>query len=114
MEYVLAAANLSGQIYGIKGTRDCAAIRKSLDDVLVPTFSPKSSVKIHLTDKEMEEDRKKEGDDAGKLASYAFNLFPPSNSPPSASFRFLRRQSPTRGAERKVVLAEELSSDVPR
>lgn len=66
MEYVMAAANLYGQIYGIKDTKDCAAIRKSLDDVLVPSFSPKSSVKIHLTDKEMEEDRKKEGDDADK------------------------------------------------
>ncbi|XP_032405028.1 LOW QUALITY PROTEIN: ubiquitin-like modifier-activating enzyme 1 [Xiphophorus hellerii] len=66
MEYVVAAANLYGQIYGIKGTRDCAAIKNTLEKVPVPPFSPKSSVKIHLTDKEMEEDRKKEGDDTDK------------------------------------------------
>ncbi|XP_054883482.1 ubiquitin-like modifier-activating enzyme 1 [Poeciliopsis prolifica] len=66
MEYVVAAANLYGQIYGIQGTRDCAAIKNALEKVSVPPFSPKSSVKIHLTDKEMEEDRKKKGDDADK------------------------------------------------
>ncbi|XP_007550981.1 ubiquitin-like modifier-activating enzyme 1 [Poecilia formosa] len=66
IEYVVAAANLYGQIYGIEGTRDCAAIKNTLERVSVPPFSPKSSVKIHLTDKEMEEDRKKEGDDTDK------------------------------------------------
>ncbi|KAM4582095.1 ubiquitin-like modifier-activating enzyme 1 isoform 2-T2 [Fundulus diaphanus] len=66
MEFVMAAANLYGQIYKIKGTRDITAIRKTLEKVQVPAFSPKSSVKIHLTDKEMEEDRKKEGDDTDK------------------------------------------------
>ncbi|MEQ2293065.1 hypothetical protein AMECASPLE_029389, partial [Ameca splendens] len=66
MEYVMAAANLYGQIYGIKWTRDSAAIRRTLEEVQVPPFSPKSSIKIHLTDKEMEEDRKKDGDDADK------------------------------------------------
>lgn len=75
----MAAANLYGQIYGIKGTRDCAAIKNTLEKVSVPPFSPKSSVKIHLTDKEMEEDRKKEGDDTGKLDSDAFNLCLPIN-----------------------------------
>uniref|UniRef100_A0A3Q2QZ93 E1 ubiquitin-activating enzyme n=1 Tax=Fundulus heteroclitus TaxID=8078 RepID=A0A3Q2QZ93_FUNHE len=79
MEFVMAAANLYGQIYGIKGRRDVAAIRKTLEKVQVPAFSPKSSVKIHLTDKEMEEDRKKEADDTGKLASGAFDSFPPLN-----------------------------------
>lgn len=78
MDYVVAAANLYGQIYGIRGTRDCSSIRRTLEKVRVPSFTPKSSVKIHLTDKEMEEDQKKDSDDAeksrleelkGKLAS---------------------------------------------
>ncbi|XP_071350333.1 ubiquitin-like modifier-activating enzyme 1 [Trachinotus anak] len=78
MDYVVAAANLYGQIYGIKGTRDAASIRKILEKVNVPSFTPSSSVKIHLTDKEMEEDKKKDSSDAektrleelkGKLAS---------------------------------------------
>ncbi|XP_037535723.1 ubiquitin-like modifier-activating enzyme 1 [Nematolebias whitei] len=66
MDYVVAAANLYGQLFGIKGTRDLASTRKVLEKVQVPSFTPKSSVKIHLTDKEMEEERKKEGDDSDK------------------------------------------------
>ncbi|XP_020484654.2 ubiquitin-like modifier-activating enzyme 1 isoform X1 [Labrus bergylta] len=66
MDYVVATANLYGQIYGITGTRDSASIRNILEKVSVPTFTPKSSVKIHLTDKEMEEDKEKDRDDAEK------------------------------------------------
>ncbi|XP_054473859.1 ubiquitin-like modifier-activating enzyme 1 [Anoplopoma fimbria] len=78
MEYVVAAANLYGQIFGISGTRDCASIRETLEQVHVPSFTPKSSVKIHLTDKEMKEEKQEDRDDAekarledlkGKLAS---------------------------------------------
>ncbi|XP_037632219.1 ubiquitin-like modifier-activating enzyme 1 [Sebastes umbrosus] len=78
MEYVVAAANLYGQIYGIVGTRDCASIKNILQQVNVPPFTPKSSVKIHVTDEEMETEREGDSDDAekarleelkGKLAS---------------------------------------------
>ncbi|XP_031723484.1 ubiquitin-like modifier-activating enzyme 1 [Anarrhichthys ocellatus] len=78
MEYVVAAANLYGQIFGISGTRDGASIRETLENVHVPSFTPKSSVKIHLTDKEMEEEKQEDRDEAekarleelkGKLAS---------------------------------------------
>lgn len=65
MEYVVAAATLYGQIYGIKGTRD--SVREILENVDVPVFTPKSSVKIHLTDKEMQDDKAKESDDAGEF-----------------------------------------------
>uniref|UniRef100_A0A3P8SVT2 E1 ubiquitin-activating enzyme n=1 Tax=Amphiprion percula TaxID=161767 RepID=A0A3P8SVT2_AMPPE len=64
MEYVVAAANLYGHIYGISGTRDLTAIRNILEQVHVPPFTPKSTVKIHVTDKEMEEDKKRGSDDA--------------------------------------------------
>lgn len=63
----MAAANLYGHIYGIKGTRDLTSIRRVLENVRVPPFTPKSSVKIHVTDKEMEEDKKRGSDDAGAL-----------------------------------------------
>ncbi|XP_059184316.1 ubiquitin-like modifier-activating enzyme 1 [Centropristis striata] len=78
MEYVAAAANLYAQIYGIAGTRDFASIRNILEEVNVPPFTPTSSVKIHLTDKEMKEEKEKDSDEAekarleelkGKLAS---------------------------------------------
>uniref|UniRef100_A0A4W6CYZ3 E1 ubiquitin-activating enzyme n=1 Tax=Lates calcarifer TaxID=8187 RepID=A0A4W6CYZ3_LATCA len=67
MEYVVAAANLYGQIYGIKGTTDVASIRKILEKVHIPSFTPKSSVKIHVTDEEMQEDKKRGSDDAGEF-----------------------------------------------
>lgn len=63
MEYVVAAATLYGQIFGINGTRE--SVRKILATADVPLFTPKSSVKIHLTDKEMQEDKEKESGDAG-------------------------------------------------
>lgn len=63
----MAAANLYGQIYGIKGRRDCASIREIVERVQVPSFTPKSSVKIHVTDKEMEEEKEKGCDDIGEL-----------------------------------------------
>eukprot|EP00066_Takifugu_rubripes_P022978 XP_011612244.1 PREDICTED: ubiquitin-like modifier-activating enzyme 1 [Takifugu rubripes] len=65
MDYVVAAANLCAQIYGIKGTRDRVSIRQVLSNVAVPPFAVKSSVRIHLTDKEMEE--AKECDESEKV-----------------------------------------------
>lgn len=66
MDYVVAAANLYGQIYGITGTRDRASIQKILETVHVPSFTPKSSVKIHVTDEEIKEEKQKDSDDADK------------------------------------------------
>ncbi|XP_053298455.1 ubiquitin-like modifier-activating enzyme 1 isoform X2 [Pleuronectes platessa] len=66
MEYVVAAANLYGHIYGIQGTRDRASIRTILEAVQIPSFTPSSSVKIHLTDTEMQESKENESDDAEK------------------------------------------------
>ncbi|KAJ8366431.1 hypothetical protein AAFF_G00355620 [Aldrovandia affinis] len=57
VDYVTAAANLYAQTFGIEGTRDRAAVRRLLQRVQVPSFTPKSSVKIHTTDQEMETDR---------------------------------------------------------
>ncbi|XP_042363183.1 ubiquitin-like modifier-activating enzyme 1 [Plectropomus leopardus] len=66
MDYVVAAANLYGQIYGINGTRDVAVIREILEGVHAPSFTPTSSVKIHVNDEEMKEDKKKDSDDTEK------------------------------------------------
>lgn len=66
MDYVVATANLYGQLYGIKGTTDRTSIRTILETVHVPPFNPSSLVKIHLTDKEMEEDKERGSDDDEK------------------------------------------------
>uniref|UniRef100_A0AAR2ISJ7 E1 ubiquitin-activating enzyme n=1 Tax=Pygocentrus nattereri TaxID=42514 RepID=A0AAR2ISJ7_PYGNA len=67
MDFVVAAANLYGQIYGIEGSRDHEGIQKILSGVRVPEFTPKSSVKIAVTDEELAEskERKEEGEQAG-------------------------------------------------
>uniref|UniRef100_A0A8C7VRZ1 E1 ubiquitin-activating enzyme n=1 Tax=Oncorhynchus mykiss TaxID=8022 RepID=A0A8C7VRZ1_ONCMY len=81
MDYVVAAANLYGQIYGIVGTRDSSAIRSILETVHIPAFTPKSTVKIHLTDKEMEEERESGHLDTGRLDELQKKLSsPPVNS----------------------------------
>ncbi|KAF7243862.1 Ubiquitin-like modifier-activating enzyme 1 [Varanus komodoensis] len=54
MDYVVAAANLFAQTYGIPGTRDRAAIVELLCQVQVPEFTPKSGVRIHISDQELQ------------------------------------------------------------
>lgn len=54
LEFVLAAANLKAEIYGIKQVRDKAAIKAMVDEVTVPEFKPKSGIKISVTDADLE------------------------------------------------------------
>ena len=68
MDYILAAANLYAQIYGIEGTRDRTAIGKVLQVcVQLPNFTPRSGVKIHTTDQEMENDKGDVGEEGYRL-----------------------------------------------
>lgn len=64
MDFIVAAANLYGNIYGIEGSRNRADIQSILQGVKVPEFVPKSSVKIAVTDEELKEsyDEKKDED----------------------------------------------------
>lgn len=54
VDYVMAAANLFAQTYGIAGTRDRAALAELLHQVQVPEFTPKSGVRIHISDQELQ------------------------------------------------------------
>ncbi|XP_072351076.1 ubiquitin-like modifier-activating enzyme 1, partial [Scyliorhinus torazame] len=54
MDYIVAAANLFAQTYGIKGSRDRAHVVDILKGVKVPTFTPKSGVKIHVSDQDLQ------------------------------------------------------------
>ncbi|XP_066519656.1 ubiquitin-like modifier-activating enzyme 1 [Hoplias malabaricus] len=68
MDFVVAAANLHGQIYGIEGSRDLQDIQTILGGVHVPAFSPKSSVKIAVTDEELAESKEERTEeDTAKL-----------------------------------------------
>ncbi|XP_072571330.1 ubiquitin-like modifier-activating enzyme 1 isoform X2 [Paramormyrops kingsleyae] len=54
MDYVMAAANLFAQTYGLPGSTDRAAVAHILQEVKVPTFTPRSGVKIHVSDQELQ------------------------------------------------------------
>nr|XP_008505284.1 PREDICTED: ubiquitin-like modifier-activating enzyme 1 [Equus przewalskii] len=54
LDYVMAAANLFAQAYGLMGSRDRAAVATLLQSVQVPEFTPKSGVKIHVSDQELQ------------------------------------------------------------
>ncbi|XP_052414184.1 ubiquitin-like modifier-activating enzyme 1 [Carassius gibelio] len=68
MDFIVAAANLYGQIYGITGSTNRSEIQTILQRVKVPEFTPKSSVKIAVTDQEMkEENEERKEEDKVKL-----------------------------------------------
>lgn len=54
LDYVVAAANLFAQTYGLTGSQDRAAVATLLRSVQVPEFTPKSGVKIHVSDQELQ------------------------------------------------------------
>uniref|UniRef100_G3P654 E1 ubiquitin-activating enzyme n=1 Tax=Gasterosteus aculeatus aculeatus TaxID=481459 RepID=G3P654_GASAC len=54
MDYVVAGANLFAQSYGMPGSTDRAGVIKILQDVKVPPFTPRSGVKIHVSDQELQ------------------------------------------------------------
>lgn len=62
MDYIVASANLYAQTYGIKGTRDRGEIARTLQTVSVPDFTPRSSMRIHTTDEEMQNDKQGVGE----------------------------------------------------
>lgn len=54
MDYILAAANLYAQTYGVQGSNDRAGVVKILQEVKVPPFTPRSGVKIHVSDQDLQ------------------------------------------------------------
>ncbi|CAJ0951874.1 unnamed protein product [Ranitomeya imitator] len=54
LDYIIAAANLFAQSYGIAGSTDRPAVIEILNSVRVAEFTPRSGVKIHVSDQEMQ------------------------------------------------------------
>ncbi|GAA6068742.1 ubiquitin-like modifier-activating enzyme 1 isoform X2, partial [Tachysurus ichikawai] len=63
VDFIVASANLYGQVYGIEGSTDRADILKLLEGVRVPPFHPKSSVKIAVEDEERKESMEERNDE---------------------------------------------------
>ena len=63
LDYVIAAANLFAQTYGLTGSQDRAAVATLLQSVQVPEFTPKSGVKIHVSDQELQSANASVGED---------------------------------------------------
>ncbi|NXN91286.1 UBA1 enzyme, partial [Rhinopomastus cyanomelas] len=54
LDYVMAAANLFAQSYGIPGSRDRVGVAQLLREVKVPPFTPRAGVRIHVSDQELQ------------------------------------------------------------
>jgi len=52
LDFIIAAANLRADIYGIPQTRDHRAIAGMAAAVEVPVFTPKAGVRIDITETE--------------------------------------------------------------
>lgn len=50
LAYIIAAANLHAFNYGLRGETDPAVFRKIVDAVIVPEFTPRSGVKVQISD----------------------------------------------------------------
>uniref|UniRef100_A0A7N5ZRY3 E1 ubiquitin-activating enzyme n=1 Tax=Anabas testudineus TaxID=64144 RepID=A0A7N5ZRY3_ANATE len=54
MDYIMAGANLFAQTYSLPGSNDRVGVAKILQEVKVPAFTPRSGVKIHVSDQELQ------------------------------------------------------------
>lgn len=54
VDYVMAAANLKAEVYGIPQVRDRQVVIDMVDKIEIPEFVPKSGIKIAVTDAEAE------------------------------------------------------------
>ncbi|XP_073985038.1 ubiquitin-like activating enzyme 1 [Rhodnius prolixus] len=53
LDYIVAAANLKAEVYGIPQIRDREVIASMVKEVVVPEFTPKSGVKIAVNDAQL-------------------------------------------------------------
>lgn len=57
MDFIVSAANLRADMYGIEQNRDYAYAIDCVKAVVVPDFEPKSGIKIPVNDSEIEDDK---------------------------------------------------------
>jgi ubiquitin-activating enzyme E1 len=52
LDFIMAAANLRAESFGIPGNRDCQEVRELVANVSVPAFEPRAGVKIATSEEE--------------------------------------------------------------
>ncbi|XP_028908082.1 ubiquitin-like modifier-activating enzyme 7 isoform X1 [Ornithorhynchus anatinus] len=55
LDYILAAANLYAQVYGLSGSKNRDALQALLRELSVPAFQPRADAQIFASDQEMEQ-----------------------------------------------------------
>lgn len=50
LNFIIAAANLHAYNYGLRGETDPTVFKKIADEVLVPEFTPKSGIKVQISE----------------------------------------------------------------
>ncbi|KAG8956770.1 hypothetical protein FRC04_000248 [Tulasnella sp. 424] len=75
LDYIISAANLHAFNYGLRGDTDVALFKKVADSAVVPEFTPKTNVKIQIT----ESDAPQEGQLEESLEEIIAKLPPPSS-----------------------------------
>jgi len=63
LDFIVAAANLRANMYGINGRTDEDYFRKILSDIIVPDFTPVDGVKIAANEAEAKEEENMNGED---------------------------------------------------
>lgn len=53
-EFVYAASNLKAEMYGLEEVRDRKVVEEMIKKVVVPEFKPRSGIKIHVNDSELQ------------------------------------------------------------
>ncbi|OJA15293.1 hypothetical protein AZE42_00927 [Rhizopogon vesiculosus] len=76
LSFIIAAANLHAYNYGLRGETDPAVFKKVADSVIVPEFSPRSGVKIQISETDPVNQSSSDHDDVSDLVK---KLPPPSS-----------------------------------
>lgn len=74
IDFIVSAANLRAEIYGIEQNRNYLSVIESVQKVIVPDFEPKSNVKIPVNDSELEEKNDDEDVDEERIRQLADEL----------------------------------------
>ncbi|KDQ20703.1 hypothetical protein BOTBODRAFT_26721 [Botryobasidium botryosum FD-172 SS1] len=69
LDYIIAAANLHAFNYGLRGDTDPALFKRIVDAVIVPEFTPRSNVKIQISETDAPQDSTSGNTDVGSIVA---------------------------------------------